>query len=70
MIVDYTIHSDIPNYTKLAFSSLTIMKNDPVSQPIKQGMIGQRYSSNNLKIHRYTKEQKRRHLFDETKARY
>ena len=41
MIVEYyIIQSEIPNYTKLAFSSLNMIKNDPISQPIKQGMIG------------------------------
>ena len=39
-IVKYVIHSDIPNYTKLAFNGLKMIKNDPVSQPIKQGTIG------------------------------
>ena len=39
MIVEYIIHSDIPiNYTKLAFNSLIIIRNDRVSQPIKQGV--------------------------------
>ena len=37
MIVEYIIHSDILNYTKLAFNSLQMIQNDTVSQPIKQG---------------------------------
>ena len=40
VIVEYIIHSDRPNYTQLAFDSLKMIQNDPVSQPIKQGMIG------------------------------
>ena len=40
LIVEYIIHSDIPNYTKLAFNNLKMFQNDTVSQPIKQGMIG------------------------------
>ena len=36
VIVEYIIHSDIPNYTKLAFSSLKMIRNDTVSQPIKR----------------------------------
>ena len=34
------MHSDILNYTKLAFNSLTMIQNDTVYQPTKQGMIG------------------------------
>ena len=34
------MHSDILNYTKLAFNSLKMIQNDTVYQPIKQGMIG------------------------------
>ena len=33
------MHSDILNYTKLAFNSLKMIQNDTVYQPIKQGMI-------------------------------
>ena len=40
VIVEYIMHSDILNYTKLAFSSLKMIQNDTVYQPIKQGMIG------------------------------
>ena len=39
MIVDEIMHSDILNYTKLAFNSLKMIQNDTVYQPIKQGMI-------------------------------
>ena len=39
MIVEYVTHSDIPNYTKLAFNSLKMIQNDTVSRPIKRGMI-------------------------------
>ena len=35
VIVEYIIH--VPNYTKLAFNCLKMIKNDTVSQPIKQG---------------------------------
>ena len=38
------MHSDILNYTKLAFNSLKMIKNDTVYQPIKQG-----WSAFNLK---------------------
>ena len=31
------MHSDIFNYTKLAFNSLQMIQNDTVYQPIKQG---------------------------------
>ena len=31
VIVEYIIHSDIHNYTKLAFNSLTIIQNDSFS---------------------------------------
>ena len=31
MIVEYIIHSDIPNYTKLAFNSWKIIQNDSLS---------------------------------------
>ena len=34
------MHSDILNYTKLAFNSLKTIQNDTVYQPIKQGAIG------------------------------
>ena len=34
------MHSDILNFTKLAFNSLKMIWNDTVYQPIKQGMIG------------------------------
>ena len=40
VIVEYIIHSDIPNYAKLAFNSLKMIQNDTVSQPIRRGMIG------------------------------
>ena len=40
IIILYIIHSDIPSYTKLAFNSLKMIRNDTVSQPIKQGIIG------------------------------
>ena len=36
-MVEVIIHSDIPNYTKLAFNGLKMIQNDAVSQPIKQG---------------------------------
>ena len=45
MIVEYIIHSGILNYTKLAFNSLKMIRNDTVSQPIKQVMIGLQYAS-------------------------
>ena len=53
MIVEYyIIQSEIPNYTKLAFSSLNMIKNDPISQPIKQGMIGmeEHYIRNHFRV--------------------
>ena len=31
------MHSDILNYTKLAFNSLKMIQNDTVYQPIKRG---------------------------------
>ena len=41
MIVEYNIiiHSDLPNYTRLAFNSLQMIKNDPVSEPIKRDVL-------------------------------
>ena len=36
----YNLHSDISNYTKLAFNSLKMIRNNTVYQPIKRGMIG------------------------------
>ena len=43
MIVEYIIHSNIPNYTKLAFNGLKMIQNNTVSRPIKQGMIAFKY---------------------------
>ena len=39
MIVEYNniIHSDIPNYIKLAFNSLKMIQNDTGSQPNQTG---------------------------------
>ena len=34
------MHSDILNYTKLAFNSIKMIQNDTVYQLLKQGMIG------------------------------
>ena len=41
VIVEYIMHSDILNYTKLPLNSLKMIQKDTVYQPIKQGMSGQ-----------------------------
>ena len=46
MIVEDIIHSGIPNYTKLAFISLKMIRNRTVSQPIKRGIILHSFSAN------------------------
>ena len=50
VIVEYItiIHSDIPNYTKLAFNSLKMIPNDTVSQPIKQEPTAAEFRKRNL----------------------
>ena len=40
MIAEYIIiHSDIPNYTKLAFNSLKMIRNDLISQLLTQCLL-------------------------------
>ena len=40
MMIVENLYNGISIYTKLAFNNLKMIRNDIVSQPIKQGMIG------------------------------